>query len=116
MTFYGRNMNGPDFRLTQFKDKDTFTVDYVLNHKKLTVMYVGPDSQFDGDEYKVTSFKMLVVPKAGEVVPFNSPNDSFPELFKTHIQSGNRVLFADIQFIRNDGSKEIMERSMFYIK
>jgi len=43
----------PEFRLSSYRDKDTVTVDYFLNHKVLSVIYIGKNSQFDGDEYKV---------------------------------------------------------------
>lgn len=116
MTFPGGNAGELDFRLKQYKDRDTVTADYVVNHMNLTVLYVGDDRQLGGDEYKVTGFMMVIVPKVGEAEAAYGISDLLPEMIKPRLRSGTKIIFQDIEYTRHDGTKGLIEKSMFVIK
>ncbi|MFM9945760.1 MAG: GldM family protein [Bacteroidia bacterium] len=94
-------------RIKQFNSKESYTIDEILGVKNLTVLYIGNDPQFDGDEYKVKSFNMLTVPKVGEAEAYSGLGDLFSENIKngikTSLKPGDKILIDNIMYDNHNG-------------
>ena len=116
MSFSGENVN--EIRLGQFKYKDTLSVSEALALNNLNVLSVNNlnNSKCSGEVYTITSFQLLTAPKVGNAEGFWVIGNSFSQIIKERFKSGTKVLFGDILYTRNDGSKGKIESYMFYIK
>jgi hypothetical protein len=103
-----------DFRLTSYKNRESYTKDYILSHKDLVVMYIGNDPQFDGDEYQVNSYQLLIIPKVGEAMALTIIGNKLP--YNMDLQPGTKLVFENISFTRNDQSNEVIKQLFFTVK
>ena len=107
-------------RIKQFNSKEAYTIDQILAVKNLTVLYVGNDPQFEGDEYKVKSFNMLTVPKEGLAEAYAMPGDMFSDniknAIKTRLKAGDKILLDDIMYDKHNGETKKSAPLMIYVK
>ena len=99
-------LSGYSGRIKQF-NKESYTIDEILAVKNLTVLYIGNDPQFEGDEYKVKSFNMLTVPKEGLKEAYSISGDMFSDniknAIKTRLKAGDKILLDDIMYDNHNG-------------
>lgn len=112
--------SGEEGRIKQFKNGDSYTIDYILGIKNLSVLYIGKDPQFDGDEYKLLSLNMLTVPKKGLTGAYSMKGDVFTDNIKqgvkTQLKSGDKILFDDITYLKHNGEIRKCAPLMIFIK
>lgn len=85
----------------------------------LSVIDIVNDKQFDGDEYQVKSYSLLIVPKVGEAEAFSMPGNVFSDQIKESIKtlkSGDKILMDDITYTRRNGTKGICSPLMIKVK
>ena len=110
----------PDGRVRQFNSGAAYSKEEICAIKKLTVLYIGNDNQFDGDEYRVIRYHLIMAPKNGQAEYFEVEADSMSEMVKakiiSNLISGDKLLFDDIDYITNQGVKKQCSPLVIYIK
>ena len=96
-----------EYRLSNYKNMDSVTSAYVLNHNLLTVMYIGKNPAHDGDEYQVRSCQFLIIPKVGEAVAFTQKGDKLPQSINQYLIPGTKIVFQNVSFIKHDNKCNI---------
>ena len=96
--------------LYPFSEKNTYTIDELLNVGPLSVQkFSGPDQP--NQVFKVTNFNIMVLPTYGSDEVYEQLGDQFSDINKSMLRSklkaGDVVLFTGPIFIGPDGTSKI---------
>ncbi len=114
------NGSVPEGRLKQFNSGSEYSVDEIAAIKKFSVVYIGNDPQFDGDEYAILAYELIMAPKKGEAEYFKVEGNSLPEeimaKIKGHLKSGDKLIFDNVVYLTNQGAKKQCGPAVIYLK